>query len=103
MKLTIEIDDKHTGDLLQFLASISAKQVDATEPEDSTMREVEIPKKYFPLPELPEGKTRWVGRGRFPANAILGNGREIRYYSNLTKEWLSCVNFSGGSFHIEAV
>lgn len=103
MKLTIEIPDAHTGDLLQFLASISAKQVDAPEPESPTMREVEIPKKYFPLPKLPACKKRWVGRGEFPANVILGKGRKIRYYNGFTRKWESCANFSGGSFHIEAV
>ena len=32
---------------------------------DPTMREVEIPAEMFPLPELPELKERWIGRGWF--------------------------------------
>ena len=103
MKLTIEIDDKHAGDLLQFLASISAKQVDAPDPQDPTMREVEIPSEYYPLPELPEGKSCWVGRGRFPDQSFYRDGRAIRYYSSGDKDWVICYGFSMDLFHIEAV
>jgi hypothetical protein len=103
MKLTIEIPDAHTGDLLQFLASISAKQVDAPEPEDPTMREVGIPKGYYPLPDLPKGKSRWVGRGRFGGQFVSGNGREIYYYYSGDKQWKGCIDFSYHVFHIEAV
>jgi hypothetical protein len=101
MKLTIEIDDKHAGDLLQFLASISAKRV-GPETESPTMQEVGIPKEYYPLPDLPKGKSRWVGRGRFGGKFASGNGREIYYYSG-DKQWRDCIDFSYHVFHIEAV
>lgn len=71
---------------------------------DPTLREVEIPAEMFPLPELPQGKTRWIGRGRFgrKAHGIYPN-RKIRYYSTEEKEWFATQYFGENVFHIEAV
>ena len=50
MKLTIEIPDAHTGDLLQFLASIASRTVEA--PVDPAPGHPELP--------LDEGDIRWA-------------------------------------------
>jgi hypothetical protein len=71
---------------------------------DPTMREVEIPAEMFPLPELPELKERWIGRGRFPdkTHGIYPN-RKIRYYDPHDKDWYTTQHFAENFFHIEAI
>jgi hypothetical protein len=71
---------------------------------DPTLREVEIPAEMFPLPELPKGKSRWVGRGKFKGydSGILPN-RQIRYWDATDNEWLGTQYFGSIEFHIEAV
>ena len=76
---------------------VSSPKVD----EDPTMREVEIPEEYFPLPELPEGKTRWVGRGYFGGRTIeVSDDRHLRFHDD---SWSGTYVFSHNYFHIEAV
>jgi hypothetical protein len=71
---------------------------------DPTLREVEIPAEMFPLPELPKGKTRWIGRGAFKRyhTGILPN-RQIRYWDETDNEWLGTQFFGSWEFHIEAI
>jgi hypothetical protein len=71
---------------------------------DPTLREVEIPAEMFPLPELPHGKKRWIGRGRFETydSGILPN-RKIRYWGMHVPEWCVTQYFGGEQFHIEAI
>lgn len=76
-----------------------------TAPEDPTMREVPIPDEYLPLPPLPEGKTRWVGRGVFEDAVAYAGDRTVFYWWGGT-QWLPTATFSSRSptqFHIEAV
>jgi len=71
--------------------------------EDPTRRELlwgDLPEP----PPLPEGKTRWVNRGKFPnVNAGSGYavGRRIVYY--LIEGWCYSPDFSGDTPHIEAI
>jgi methyl coenzyme M reductase gamma subunit len=71
---------------------------------DPTMRMVQIPAEMFPLPELPEGKSRWIGRGTFKGydSGILPN-RQIRYWDATDNEWLGTQYFGSWEFHIEAI
>ena len=71
---------------------------------DPTMREVEIPAEMYPLPPLPEGKTRWMGRGFF-AQKWHGPFRDrvIKYYEKIGNEWCSTRYFGYNFFHIEAI
>jgi len=71
---------------------------------DPTMREVEIPAEMFPLPELPQGKERWIGRGTFDGKSHgVFPYRKIRWWGDGENEWLTTQHFSGNVFHIEAV
>ena len=71
---------------------------------DPTLREVEIPAEMFPLPELPQGKTRWIGRGYFEGKSFgIYPHRKIRYYEPHNKEWFTTNHFAEKYFHIEAV
>jgi hypothetical protein len=71
---------------------------------DPTMREVEIPAEMFPLPELPQGKARWIGRGRFPDwECAITPQRKIRYMEESEMRWLCTSYFGNDYFHIEAV
>lgn len=71
---------------------------------DPTMREVEIPADMYPLPELPQGKTRWIGRGRFErGRGIFAPNRKIRYRDEEYQEWQTTPHFGENLFHIEAV
>jgi hypothetical protein len=71
---------------------------------DPTLREVEIPAEMFPLPELPKGKTRWIGRGAFDGqNLGIFPNRKIRFWSIFCDEWQTTQFFAGTQFHIEAV
>lgn len=109
MKLTIEIDDRHTGDLLQFLASLQGKQVEQPEPDDPTQRIVPIPDHMHPLPKLPDGYSQWVGRGsgdddKWQEPGIDAENRVVNWWKEATKEWRPTSYFSGiNLFHIEAI
>jgi hypothetical protein len=71
---------------------------------DPTLREVEIPAEMFPLPELPKGKTRWIGRGRFKSGSGgFAPDRKIRYYDEDYQEWQTTQHFGENVFHIEAI
>lgn len=71
---------------------------------DPTLREVEIPTDFYPLPELPKGKTRWIGRGRFKSGRdIFAPNRKIRYFDEDYQEWQTTQHFGEDVFHIEAV
>lgn len=72
-------------------------------PEDPTQLEVPIPDNAPPLPELPEGKTRWIGRGRFEGKKIDGNRRQIKYWLASDDRWTTTYEFSLSPFHIEAI
>ena len=71
------------------------------EPPDSTRLVVPIPEEMLPLPPVPEGHDKWVGRGTFRSGLFRGEGRLIRYWD--TEKWTLCANFSSHQFHIEAV
>jgi len=69
-----------------------------------TLREVEIPAELYPLPELPQGKERWIGRGRFKSGSgIFAPNRKIRYYNEDYQEWQTTQHFGENVFHIEAI
>jgi len=71
---------------------------------DPTMREVEIPAEMYPLTELPQGKTRWIGRGYFDGKCYgIFPNRKIRYYNPQDKEWNTTQYFGEDLFHIEAI
>jgi hypothetical protein len=70
---------------------------------DPTLREVEIPAEMFPLPELPIGKTRWIGRGSFIGKGRFCPDRKIRFWDEDNYEWATTQHFSYDIFHIEAV
>ena len=71
---------------------------------DPTLREVEIPAEMFPLPELPKGKKRWIGRGCFEGKCFgIYPDRRIRYYSPHDKGWFTTNHFAEKYFHIEAI
>jgi hypothetical protein len=58
-------------------------------------------------PPLPEGKTRWVNRGRFP-NWPSGSGpfagsRIVYYLGPNYRKWHDTIDFSGDYIHIEAI
>jgi hypothetical protein len=78
----------------------------ANEPDDPTQRIAPIPEQMMPhLPPLPEGKTEWVGRGRFEGLEIYAEKRHVAYFINSTRG-LRCErtnHFSDAFFHIEAV
>lgn len=71
---------------------------------DPTMRVVEIPAEMYPLPDLPKGKSRWIGRGCFYAEK---HGpfphRKIRFWEEDCNEWQTDSFFMNSTFHIEAV
>ena len=71
------------------------------EPPDPTRRVVPIPEEMLPLPPVPEGYDKWVGRGTFGGGLFRGKGRLIRYWG--AEKWNLCDNFSNYQFHIEAV
>jgi len=71
---------------------------------DPTLREVEIPAEMYPLPELPEGKIKWIGRGWFNRKTYgIFPNRKIRYYDPEGGEWHTTQHFAQNVFHIEAV
>lgn len=69
---------------------------------DPTRQVVPVPEEYLPLPPLPEGKTQWVGRGRFKGANYEAGDREVRFWSAVS-EWWGTQWFSMEAFHIEAV
>lgn len=78
--------------------------VEPAAPEDPTMRVVEIPAEMHPLPDLPEGYSRWVGRGCGWPEAIAAGNRVVRWFRWSTNEWQPTSTFSAHTcFHIEAV
>ena len=101
MKLTIEIPDAHAGELIQFLASITAKDTPQPEPTDPTQRIVPIPDEMLPLPPLPKGYSKWVGRGTFEGQTIRAKGKKIAYWDLDVWETTSCLSLD--FFHIEAI
>ena len=80
---------------------LSGMEYPDAEPEDPTMREVPIPEDAPPLPPLPEGKTRWVGRGGFDDTTIPTGARIVYFLTTI--RWLETIAFSTKMFHIEAV
>jgi hypothetical protein len=71
------------------------------EPEDPTMREFpwgELPEP----PPLPEGKIRWVNRGRF-RGVEFDTGDRTVYWLNNNERWLETIEFSMDYTHIEAI
>lgn len=71
--------------------------------EDPTLQEVEIPSICHPLPKLPRGKKRWVGRGTMGGVREKALGRHLRYYDTQFRRWVGTDEFSLDFFHIEAV
>lgn len=70
---------------------------------DPTRQVVPIPEEYLPLPPLPEGKTQWVGRGRFAGERYDAGDRDVRFCWMTNTAWISTDRFSGDLLHIEAV
>ena len=70
---------------------------------DPTRQVVPIPEEYLPLPPVPEGKTQWVGRGRFRGARYDAGDRDVRFCWMTKTAWISTDIFSGDRFHIEAV
>lgn len=157
MKLTIEIQDGHAPELLQFLASLHADLTadgdtrwgpvwtgpEGTEPEpvadtdpfaadplkvamndpveeitepslsqqaaadlraaldDPTQRDLPFPDGLPELPPLPEGKTRWVHRGRF-SGLDIETGDRIVYYAD-SERFIQTCRFSTCLHHVEAI
>lgn len=133
MKLTIEIPDAHAGDVLTYVAALLAKSIPVAEstdpapghpelplmptpqppanvlpepepePPDFTKRDLPMPDDIPELPPLPEGKARWVNRGRFRGKSIESAiGSEIRYLST-GYDWQPTYHFSCDVIHIEAI
>lgn len=75
----------------------------AVEPLDPTRRVVPIPEEMLPLPPVPEGYDRWVGRGRFPETIFEGDGRVIQFWGTSSSIWIACDTFDSNYFHIEAI
>jgi hypothetical protein len=73
-------------------------------PEDPTQRDLPIPPGCPSLPELPEGKTRWVNRGGFDFGmSVPADDRVVFYWSPVDEIWKKTSNFGGCLIHIEAV
>jgi hypothetical protein len=73
-------------------------------PEDPTQRDLPIPPDCPSLPELPEGKTRWVNRGGFDFGmSVPADDRVVFYWSPAYEIWKKTSNFGGCLIHIEAV
>ena len=69
---------------------------------DPTMRDLPFPDGVIPT-QLPEGKTRWIYRGKFVFEiAYPCESRHVRY-SVSGKDWRKAYNFSTPAHHIEAV
>ena len=119
MKLTIEIPNERTAEVLRFLAALMpASQEIAADPlkvamddpveaarDDPTRRELAWGDLIGP-PPLPVGKTRWVNRGTFPgATAGFGTSCQSRvvYYLTHFGVWSTATEFSGRTTHIEAI
>lgn len=74
---------------------------DPVEAEDPTRRE--LPWGDLPEPPpLPEGKTRWVNRGKFLEHDIPATGRKVAFL-DYEGTWRECFNFSTILPHIEAI
>lgn len=71
---------------------------------DPTKRDLPMGTDWPPLPELPEGKTRWVNRGHFQNVEITGAPRHdgtIMYFDG--DKWCDTTSLSGPFPHIEAI
>lgn len=64
---------------------------------------VPIPPEYLPLPPLPEGKTQWVGRGRFDGQRHRAHGSDVYFYCYQRNDWFRTNYFSYSPLHIEAI
>lgn len=116
MKLTIVIPDAHAGDLIQFIAGLTAKPVEVTtDPapghpelplvpaEDITRRDLPFPNGLTP-PPLPKGKTRWIYRGRGFGYEGIPVGDRVVFYDSGEGRWHDTDRFSCDFIHhIEAV
>ena len=80
-----------------------AKRMDEREEAlDATMLDLPFPDGVAP-PSLPEGKTRWIYRGKFlPDEFYPCKSRYVRYSINGIG-WRQAYNFSTHAHHIEAV
>lgn len=71
---------------------------------DPEKRDLPMDPNWPPLPELPEGKTRWVNRGDFRGIDTAGAARRDGYIKYLNgRQWCGTSCFSGPFPHIEAI
>lgn len=123
MKITLEISDRHSAEIVNLLARLMREPEHQTEdqaeghPElplneeevivlevfDKTRRDLPFPDDCPPLPPLPEYRNRWVCRGKGFNPSVKAEGRVV-YYRSAYNRWIPTDHFSCDRLvHIEAI